>query len=382
MTEKLYWNDCYQTQFDAKVLEINNQGIFLDKTLFYPEGGNQVSDRGVIKKKNYQFEVKYVSKKDNLILHHLSGKFKERINKGDIIEGIIDWEYRYGVMRAHSSQHLLSAIFKNSLNIDTTRANISFEDVSLHISKSVNMGELEKVLQEFMKASTIENLVLTSKIISQKEAENLDEEIRGDLSSEDNLRIIEIQNCDVNCCGGTHVKNTSEIGPCYFYEIKKGSEFKYLVGNKAIEMLSKHSLGILDVATSLNRPIENIFPIVKDQIIRLKEENLNFINKILELISINPTITKRIKLGVLDFDIDYKILSKKFKEFPPDYVLVIKRDSKSILILSNSEEYKANEAIDLLIKKYGGKGGGSPKSAQVVLTTEPKDLIFDIEINL
>ena len=380
MTEKLYWNDSYQTHFNAKVMEVNDQGIVLNKTLFYPEGGNQVSDKGVIKKENYKFEVKHVSKNNNSILHHLSNNFQEIIKAGDNIEGIINWEYRYGVMRAHSSQHLLSAIFKNLFNIDTTRANISYEEVTLHISKSITEDQIKTALQTFLKICTIESLELQSKILDQKSSNKFTEEIRGDLSLEENLRIIEIQNYDVNCCGGTHVKNTIEIGPCYFYDIKKNKEFKYFVGTKAIELFTKQNLEIIHFANLLNQRKENFLPIINDQISKLTEDNLALIHNLLENIAKYPVvISKDIKIGIANLDIDYKVLTKEFKEFPSDYILVIRRNPKSILILSNTDKFKANEAIENLKSKYGGKGGGSPRSAQIVLEGEPKDLIIELK---
>ena len=149
MTEKLYWDRPYDTNFEAKIVDIDQDEIILDKTLFYPEGGNQTSDKGVIAKGDKKFKVKHVSKKGNLIVHHISEPIGEILKKDDIVTGEIDWEYRYGIMRAHSSQHVLSAVFKNLLDIDTVRANISYEDVSLHIERNVSESELKNVLIQF-----------------------------------------------------------------------------------------------------------------------------------------------------------------------------------------------------------------------------------------
>ena len=66
MTEKLYWDAPYETTFTAEVIEVTPEGIILDKTLFYPEGGNQISDKGVIFKGNNKFNVEHVSKKEGL----------------------------------------------------------------------------------------------------------------------------------------------------------------------------------------------------------------------------------------------------------------------------------------------------------------------------
>lgn len=323
----------------------------------------------------------FVSKKDDFIVHHISNSYHDQLKLGDKIEGKIDWDYRFGIMRAHSSQHILSAIFKNEYNIDTMRANITFEEVVLHISKSVNKDELEKVFQQFSRFCTIENLPFKSKLISRDDFEDLNNIIRGKIPEEKMLRVIEIEDYDVNCCGGTHVRNSVEIGPIYFFEIKKESEFKYLVGNRAIKMLTKHNIEIIDLANSLNIPI-NTFPLTfKNQIYKLRDENEDLSLKILELISNSPTtILNGVKIGILNFDINFKLVSKKFKDFPPNYLLIIEKGENHVQILSNNENIKANDIIQDLIKKYGGKGGGSPRSAQATLENELKDIISELQL--
>ena len=379
MTEKLYWDAPYDTSFTAEVIELTPEGIILDKTLFYPEGGNQISDKGVIIKDSNKFNVEFVSKSNDLIVHHLSDPFREKLKIGDIIEGEIDWEYRYGIMRAHSSQHVLSAIFKNQLDIDTLKANISFEEVSLHISKSVNENELKDVLRQFLKFCTIQKLQFRSKIVPRNEIRDYNKKLRGGFSAENNLRIIEIEDYDINCCGGTHLENSSEIGPIYFHEIKKRKEFKYFVGNKAIEMLSKENFDVIDLAGSLNISITNLHKTLETQFVQLREENEKLTLKTLELLANSPTFTLKEKnIGFLNLEVDYKLVSKAFKKFPPKYLLILKSYKKKIQILSNDEVFKANEIINELIKKFGGKGGGSPRSAQATLDNEPVDIISEL----
>ncbi len=379
MTEKLYWDNPYDTRFEAKIIDIDEGGIILDKTLFYPEGGNQDSDKGAIINQGNTFNVDHVIKKEELIIHHISEPFGDKLKKGDSISGEIDWEYRYGIMRAHSSQHVLSAVFKNLLNIDTIRANISFEDVSIHISRSVSEIELTNVLYQFFHICTIQNLQFHSKIIPQNEIKNLSEQIRGGVTADTDLRIVEIEDYDINCCGGTHLAESSEVGPAYFYEIKKGREFKYFVGSKAIKMLSKQNVDAIDLASALNISVTNLFTTLKTQYFKFKEENEKLIEIALELIAISPTTTlKGTKVGVVNFEVDYKLLSKAFKNFPSNYLLIMRSGNNKVHILSNNEVFKANELIDELIKKFGGKGGGSPRSAQATLTSELVDIISEL----
>jgi len=381
MTEKLFWNRPYDTSFEAKIIDIDDEGIILDKTLFYPEGGNQISDKGVIISKSNTFSVDHVSKREELIVHHVSEPFGEKLKVGDKVVGEIDWEYRYGIMRAHSSQHVLSAVFKNLLDIDTIRANISYEDVLIHISRSVSENELKNILIHFFTICTIQNLQFHSKVVPQNEIKDLNVQIRGGITTDTDLRIIEIEDYDINCCGGTHLRNSSEIGPFYFYEIKKGREFKYFVGKKAIKMLSKQNIDSVSLAGLLNTSITTLFINLKSQIFKLREENESLIAKALELIAISPTTTLGgIKIGVVNFEVDYKVLSKAFKNFPPEYLLIIKSDNNKVHILSNNDAFKANEIINELVNKLGGKGGGSQRSAQATLNSDVGDMISHLKV--
>ena len=382
MTEKLFWDNPYDTHFEAKIIEITENGIILDKTLFYPESGNQISDKGVISKNDNKFNVEYVSKKGDFIDHHLSEPFREKLKIGDTVIGEIDWDYRYGVMRAHSAQHILSALIKNKFNIDTAHANISFEDVSLQIAQDINDNQFKEVLQEFNRVCTIENHEFRTNLIQSDEIRNFTENIRGKIPEQGEIRLVELKNYDLICCGGTHVQNSTEIGPIFVYEFNKGRNFKFKVGLNAINQFSVDNIDILRYARLLNIPASEIlqnFQIQLDKRTTLQQNYINLANIALEFVSLYPvTIIKDVKVGFLELNLEYKLIHKQFKEFPKDYLLIIKKENNKILVLSNNEKVKANKVLETLLKRYGGKGGGNPHSAQGTLNEEPEDLLSDL----
>ncbi|MFX1309933.1 MAG: alanine--tRNA ligase-related protein, partial [Promethearchaeota archaeon] len=151
MTEKLFWENAYETKFNSQVIAIKEEGIVLNKTLFYPESGNQVSDRGELIIRNLKFKVDMVSKDGEDIIHHISSDFKNKIKIGDKVVGEIDWDYRYGIMKAHTSQHIFSAVIKRKFDIDTVRANLNFEDVFLQLSQKIDYKQLKEILIEVNK---------------------------------------------------------------------------------------------------------------------------------------------------------------------------------------------------------------------------------------
>ncbi|UCC19812.1 MAG: hypothetical protein JSV62_00610 [Promethearchaeota archaeon] len=383
MSEKLYWENAYETKFAAKVISVKKDGIVLDKTLFYPESGNQASDQGLLIIRNKKFRVDIVSKDGENVLHHISGDFENKIKLGDEVKGEIDWDYRYGIMKAHTSQHIFSAVIKNKLKIDTVRANLNHEEVFLQISQKIDYQQLNDILTEVNKICTSNNLEVKANLLTHKEAEKISEKIRSAIPKEPNIRLMEIKELDLVCCGGTHVKNTSEIGHIYIYDFKKGTEIKYLIGNKALLMSSKHNIDLIIIANNLNSPLDKTNKLINKRLelldnIQEDQKNLSF--KLLKSISKTPIkIINDIALFYVDFNVDIKLLNKALDNFPQNAVIIVKFETKKIRILSLSEKLDTSKLLDKLIKQFGGKGGGNPKSSQGSLENMPDDILSEIE---
>ena len=224
MTKKLFWAQPYEKEFEATIIAIRKEGVVLDQTLFYSEGGGQASDRGILKAGNLKFEVEDVFKKGKEIIHHIKSDFQDKLKVGDKVIGIIDWVYRYGLMKAHSSQHIFSAIILRKFNIETTRVKIDFEDVSFNLAQEISYNQLKSAFQETNVICTLDNHEIVGEIISLEEAKKFSNQIRGDIPKEDAIRLIRAENCDLVCCGGTHVQNTTEIGPLVIYSFQKGKD--------------------------------------------------------------------------------------------------------------------------------------------------------------
>jgi len=384
MTEKLYWDKPYETSFTAEVIAIAPEGVILDKTLFYPQSGGQDCDRGRLEKEDIIFKIELVSKKEENIIHHISSELISKIQVGDIVSGEIDWDFRYGVMRAHSAQHILSALIKNKYNTDTAHATISFEDVSLQIAHNISDDQFKEVIMEFNRICTIENHEFQTKVVHRDEIDIGSKEIRGKIPEQGKVRLVELKNYDLICCGGTHVKNTSEIGPIFVYEFNKGTNFKFIVGSKALNQLTTDNYRILNYARNLNLPaldmVANFQKQLDKKVIVQRNYEILAIN-VLQLVSQNPKkILNNVKIGCIRMDFDYKTIQKTFKEFPKDFLLLILEENNKIRILSNTKKASANEVLQKLLKKLGGKGGGSPFSAQATLRGEPKDILLELEL--
>ncbi|MFX0001592.1 MAG: alanyl-tRNA editing protein [Candidatus Hodarchaeota archaeon] len=381
MTEKLFWENAYETKFTAQVIAIKEEGIILNRTLFYPESGNQASDRGELIIGNLKFKIDMVSKDEEYILHYITSDFKNKVNVGDKVDGQIDWDYRYGIMKAHTSQHIFSAVFKNNFNIDTVRATLDFEEVFLSISQEIDYNQLKEVLIEVNKICSSNNLEVKSNIVSGKEASECSEKIRSAIPDDSKIRLMEIEGLDLVCCGGTHIKNSTEIGKIYIYDFKRGNEIRYVVGNKALERSAQDNVGMINLANRLNSSLEKTKVLIEKRLDLLEntiEQQKQLSVKYLESISKSPTkVIGSISLFYIDYNIDIKLLNRSLENFPQNSLLIVRFEDNKLRFLSLSEIIDANKILQSLTQKYGGKGGGNPKSSQGFLENMPEDLLSE-----
>ncbi len=213
MTELLYLHDSYVREFTAVVVGVEGLDITLDVTAFYPSSGGQPCDTGIIHiiDGDASFRVVDVKKKDWQILHRTE---TDGLSPGDRVACGIDWMRRYTLMRMHTAAHILSAVFNrdgtlitgNQLNVDKSRVDFNMENLDREkINRYVDIanGIIARgipVETEFMKREDAMKIPGVVKL-----AHALPPEIPE-------LRIVKIGGIDAQADGGTHVKNTSEIG--------------------------------------------------------------------------------------------------------------------------------------------------------------------------
>ncbi len=217
MTEALYMSDCYLKEFYTAVAEVAGNAIVLDKTAFYPAGGGVPCDTGWVAKGEEKFEVSSVTKEAGRILHHLSDNHSIAI--GDKVSGLIDWNRRYMLMRQHTSAHLLAAIMYNQLGVlitgnqlgtDQSRMDFSLENFDRALIESVFQKANEEIQNDkqvriyFLNRNDAMKIPGVVKLASALPP-NVEE-----------LRIVEIEDIDVQADGGCHVKSLKEIGRIEF----------------------------------------------------------------------------------------------------------------------------------------------------------------------
>ncbi len=209
MQEGIYLKDCYLKEFDAVVKSVKDgKYIILNQTAFYPVSGGQPHDTGKIICNEVDYNVVFVGKFDGNISHEVD---KEGLKEGDKVHCVIDWNKRYKLMRMHTATHILCAIANQTGNVlitgsqlgeDKTRVDLSLESMD----KEIINGLIGKTNEEISK-----NLDIKISFLPREEAEKLSKLAEADYQDLKELRMINIDGIDFQPCGGTHVKNSSEI---------------------------------------------------------------------------------------------------------------------------------------------------------------------------
>ncbi|MEZ0289672.1 MAG: alanyl-tRNA editing protein AlaXM [Sulfolobales archaeon] len=228
-TIHLYRDDSYQRTFRAKIIDIRSEGVLLDQTIFHPESGGVATDTGVIRCCGRVYRVLkaiHVRETDDVI--HVLDSY-EGLEKEVEIEGEIDWERRYRLMRLHTAAHIISAIMYRDYNALITGGQIepdyARDDFSL---ERFDRSVFEDVMA---KANEIVRRGIEVKIyyMSKEEAmriPGITKLAEKTLPGYERLRIVEIPGVDLQADGGPHVKNTSEIGEIVLLKVENRGKNK------------------------------------------------------------------------------------------------------------------------------------------------------------
>ncbi|MDP7197813.1 MAG: alanyl-tRNA editing protein [SAR202 cluster bacterium] len=211
--EILCYSDSYLKECKSKVIEVNDHGVVLDQTVFYPGGGGQPSDNGKLILENNEYLVKGLKRIDGKIIHLIEGA-KPEINSE--VNSIIDWDKRYKLMRTHTALHILCGVIWRDYSASVTggdmkplsgRMDFELEEMSADFSKEVE----EKINTEVSEERNIKIYQLP-----REDAFQIPDLIRTKINllpkGIEFVRIVNIQGLDLQADGGTHVHNTSEVG--------------------------------------------------------------------------------------------------------------------------------------------------------------------------
>ncbi|WP_099190727.1 alanyl-tRNA editing protein [Tepidibacter mesophilus] len=374
--EKLFYEDQYQKSFTANILNvIEKEGKFhieLDTTCFYPEGGGQPSDTGFIE----DIKITYVYEEDNHI-YHVADKKPNKKNK---VKCSIDWNRRFDHMQQHLGQHILSASFVELFGAPTVGFHLGKNHCTIDIQKFVDKSQIEKV-EKFANDIILKNISLEFLYPTRSELKKMN--IRKMPSNVDGqIRIVKIDDLDVNACCGIHPSSTIEV---QVIKITKWEKYKdctrieFLCGDRAVKDYFNKSEFTSTVCSSLTCDTEAAL-IQIEKLTKELKKTLSENNKLKSEIADyeiegmlrnceDSNGIKIIKKVYHDESVKtVNLIGSKLTSFENVVALLgVKTDDKSNLLFMKSKNIKNSNMNELLkdaITLIDGKGGGNEFSAQ------------------
>ena len=363
--ERLYEADPYIREFDARVMaceQVKDQyRILLDRTAFFPEGGGQPGDRGMIG----EACIKDTHEKDGMIWHYSD----RMLNVGSEVHGKIDWDFRFSNMQNHAGEHIVSGLIHGKYGYDNVGFHMGREAVTLDINGELTkeqVKEIEKEANGAIEANIpIQVFVPEKRVLEQMEYRSK-KELDGD------VRIVEISGYDRCACCGTHPLRTGEIRLIKILSVqnyKGGVRIAMLAGNRALEdYMDKHE-SVVDISHLLSSKTGEITGAVErllKEIGDLKYTMIQMKREIMEKKAEAQEITGK---AVCVEENEFK--GNELRE----YANMLSERAEKVLAVSGGTDsqrryvliYKRGGAKTLgqeIQKLFGGKGGGSPQMIQ------------------
>lgn len=248
MTERLFDTDPYLKEFQAEVSEIralpDGQGVVMNRTAFFPEGGGQPRDYGELN----GHKLLDVREENGEIVHVVEKGFKT----GDRVSGVLHWERRFDLMQQHTGQHILSQSFLGNLGAETAGFHLGSDTVTIDL-KAPGLSD-EQVMNVEKQANGIvhENRTVRIHEMQAGEADSFPLRRRPVLSGK--VRIVEIDQYDWSLCCGTHVRRTGDIGlikVIKWEKYKGGTRVYFLCGGRAFRDYQIKTLLIRELSRKL-----------------------------------------------------------------------------------------------------------------------------------
>lgn len=225
MTELLFQTDSYVGSFDATVVrqDVENHAVVLDRTAFYPGGGGQPYDTGKLSAGADTYPVKRGRKAGDEVLHILDeGVSLPAV--GAALQGQLDWDRRYQLMRTHTAMHILCGVIFRDYgasvtggDMDPLQGRMDFEFETMH-------KDLVQAIEAACNQEIQNKRAIRTDILPREEAFKIPDLIRTKINllpeGIQQVRIVEIVGLDLQADGGTHVHNTSEVGRMHVVDYK------------------------------------------------------------------------------------------------------------------------------------------------------------------
>ncbi|MDI9632660.1 MAG: alanine--tRNA ligase [Methanolinea sp.] len=376
-TRKLFYEQPSDMEFDAMVIDFFDGYAVMDQTLFYPEGGGQPSDTGMLISAENIVRVDDVARVGDVILHHVTGG---TLRRGDRVKGIVDEERRWSLMRHHTATHILLHAAKEVLGAHVHQAGAQKGPESSRLDirhyKHITPDELRRI-EIAANRMVMADLPVEVKYIDRTKAEQMYgfSLYQGGVPPGREIRVVRV-GADVEACAGTHCRSTGDVGfikVIRVEHIQDGIErLEFSAGLAAVEYVHRIEKILSESAQVFSVQPEFLpatakrffseWKAQKKEIERLRQHVAELEKKSLsaEIVGTTPVLVRRIDLSGKELaGIGEEIASRGGVA-----LLASGTDQATVLLVSGSEKVNAGEIIGHVCAILGGKGGGSPTLAR------------------
>lgn len=392
MTEKLFYKDSYTAEFEAVVLSCiqkeNRYEAVLDRTAFFPEGGGQASDTGVILAGDRTVEVTDVQEKDGVVLHYVT----EVLEEGASVTGKIDFRERFSKMQQHTGEHIISGIVSRDFGYKNVGFHLGKEAVTMDYDGPLTIEELRRIEYEANQA-VAEDIPVVVLYPTDAELEQL--AYRSKIEIEGQVRIVQIPGYDSCACCAPHVKTTGSIGIIKItgaIRYKGGIRVSMLCGYRALADYNQKEASVLEISNLLSAKQEQVTEAVK----RLEQEILQQKEKVKKLqetyvdnclkeeckkLETNPDGNLLLFAEELDPAAMRSFANRAMELTKGICGVFVGTEEKGFRYVLGSSGVDIRETGKALNQRFQGKGGGKPPMIQGSLVGNPEEIRHFIEEN-
>ena len=368
-TERLYYNDPYLLEFDARVVETrpagDKVGIVLDKTAFYPTSGGQPNDLGTL---NDVALVDCVEDEaSGNVIHVIAGSLSS-----ESVHGRVDDARRADHMQQHSGQHVLSQAFVELFNWPTVRFHLGVVTCTIDLpADSISPEQAEKA-EDLANRIVRENRNVAVRYLTP---ENIAEAgLRKPTERTGDIRVIDISGYDRSACGGTHVRMTGEIGPILITGIeraKKQTRVEFICGNRVLKYARQANYTLAGISQTVSAaPFETATAVrtLWDEHQKLRKQVEDLESQLLDYEAAEFPVTDGLAVAVFkNRGIEkLKMLATKICARPGTVALLADEGDQLRVVFARSADSSVDVAALLkkTLERFGGRGGGRPNLAQ------------------
>lgn len=385
MTKRLYYSDSWKKTFDAKVTAVKNDDkgawLCLDQTVFYPEGGGQPYDTGILTYDNNRLRVVEVqSDSEGLVWHLVEMRDTALPAIGQMVHGEIDWLRRYDFMQQHTGEHILAGSlyeltggFTHGLYIGKTDASIdvTLKDGQTHLDEEV-LAQIETLANRHVR----EDGAIVCRFPEKEEFETLP--LRKEPTVTEDIRVCDIGGYEMVACGGTHLAHASQVGLIKILSAQPARgklRLFFLCGNRAVEHYRKIYQSVSQTAALLSSKEEEVPERVgelqkqlhqaRSDLFALRRKNtLARVPGLIENAEVLPDGRKMVVYELEETEqANMEALAGALvKENQVLVLLCVQKDGRYNLLFARSDDVKTN--MSDLMKATGAKGGGRPEFAR------------------